>query len=230
LNLTYLVSKINSLSPELLAPFLDLPNVRITAINQINNEILIYVTSTEDKAHCHKCGKPMEHFYGYAPEIKLRHLPILGHKVFIIIKPKRYLCQDHPEKTTTTQKLSWYRGKAKATNAYEDHILLSMINSTIEDVRHKEDIGYAVIENIIDKNITTEINWDEVKELNCIGIDEISLKKGHKDFVAIISAFVNGKLKVIAILKDRTKQVIKNFFKHSQEVTQDSQYCLFGSI
>ncbi len=70
----------------------------------------------------------------------------------------------------------------------------------------------SAIENILDKNIEPEINWDEITELNCIGIDEISLKKGHKDFVTVISAFVNQKLTVIALLKERTKEAIKDFF------------------
>lgn len=46
----------------------------------------------------------------------------------------------------------------------------------------------------------------------CLGIDEISLKKGHKDFVTIVSAVVDEKVKVIALLKDRKKQTIKDFF------------------
>jgi len=199
-------------SPELLEPFLKLPNAKITKIETINDEIFIHVCAIEEKTNCHKCKKEIDKYYSKGQEIKLRHLPILGYKVFIVITSNRYLCEDCPDRTTTTQKFSWYREKAKATKMYEDHILLSMINSTIEDVSHKENIGYAVIENIIDKNIESEINWNEITELNCIGIDEIALKKGHKDFVTVVSAFVNQKLKVIGILKDRTKQVIKDFF------------------
>jgi transposase len=202
----------NTLSPELLAPFLKLPNTQITAIEIINNEIFIHVCAIEEKTNCHQCGKEIDKYYGMGQEIKLRHLPILGHIVYIIIQPKRYLCENCPDRTTTTQKFSWYREKAKATKPYENHILLSLINSTIEDVSHKENLGYAVIENIIDKNIKPEINFNEITELNCIGIDEISLKKGHKHFVTIVSAFVNGILKVIGILKDRTKETIKEFF------------------
>jgi transposase len=199
-------------TPEFLEPLLNLPNIKITAIEIINNEVFIHVCAIEEKTNCHKCGKETDKYYGKGQEIKLRHLPILGYNVFIVITPNRYLCKNCPDRTTTTQKFSWYREKTKATKMYEEHILLSMINSTIEDVSHKENIGYAVVENIIDKNIASEINWDEIIDINCIGIDEISLKKGHKDFVAIISAFVNEKIKVLAVLKDRTKQAVKDFF------------------
>ncbi len=45
-----------------------------------------------------------------------------------------------------------------------------------------------------------------------MGIDEISLKKGHKDFVAIISAYVKGELRVLGVLENRTKAEVKKFF------------------
>jgi hypothetical protein len=217
-------------SPELLEPFLKLPNTKITAIEIINGEIFIYVCAIEEKTNCHKCGKEVDKYYGMGQEIKLRHLPVLGHIVYIIIQPKRYLCENCPDRTTTTQKFSWYREKAKATKMYEDYILLSLVNSTIEDVSQKENMSYAIIENILDKNIDSEINWNQISELNCIGIDEISLKKGHKYFVTVVSAYVNKKLTVIALLKDRTKEAIKDFFQYSQEVTKNSHYNLLGFI
>ncbi len=45
-----------------------------------------------------------------------------------------------------------------------------------------------------------------------MGIDEISLKKGHSDFVVIISAYIKGELRVLGILKNRTKVEVKKFF------------------
>jgi len=39
---------------------------------------------------------------------------------------------------------------------------------------------------ILYRNIDTEVRWDEIKRLDTIGLDEISLKKGHGDFVTIV--------------------------------------------
>jgi transposase len=202
----------NTLSPELLSPFLDIPNIKITNTQRNNDEIFIYVDSLEAGANCHKCGKFTQNFHGYGPELKLRHLPVFNLKTYIIIKPKRYLCCHHSTRLTTTQKCSWYRRKSKTTQGYENHVLLSLINSTVQDVSHKEDLGYAIIETIIDKNIASEIEWAGVNHLNKIGIDEIALKKGHKDFVTIVSAYIEGHLRIIATLKDRKKKTIKDFF------------------
>jgi hypothetical protein len=50
------------------------------------------------------------------------------------------------------------------TNAYEDHILLSLINSTIRDVSIREGIGYDVIEGILDRNIRTAADWEKIEK------------------------------------------------------------------
>ena len=57
------------------------------------------------------------------------------------------------------------------------------------------------------------MDWNEFKELPILGIDEIALKKGHRDFVTIITArLTGGKNRVLAILEDRQKATVKAFF------------------
>lgn len=61
------------------------------------------------------------------------------------------------------------------------------------------------------KNFPDKINWTKIKEIKNLGIDEITLKKGYKDFIVIISTKINGKPVVLGILKDRKKQTVKDF-------------------
>ena len=61
------------------------------------------------------------------------------------------------------------------------------------------------------RNIDTEVRWDEIKRLDTIGLDEISLKKGHGDFVTIVTSRVDGKTTILAILKGREKATVKEF-------------------
>ncbi|QQO53964.1 MAG: hypothetical protein N838_11970 [Thiohalocapsa sp. PB-PSB1] len=75
----------------------------------------------------------------------------------------------------------------------------------------REGIGYDVIEGILDRNIRTAADWEKIEKIDIIGIDEISNRKGHKDFLAIITAYIDGKLRVIAVLKDREKATVKEF-------------------
>ena len=79
-------------------------------------------------------------------------------------------------------------------------MLLELINSTLEDVSRKQALGVDALQGILDRNMACEVNWDTIETLEVIGIDEIALKKGHRDFIAVISAYINGTLQVIGLL------------------------------
>ena len=193
---------------------LDIENVKIERVEFTqDHEIIITVTSTLDSTFCHRCGKEISDFYGYSREIDLRHLSILGRPTYLRIKPKRYrcpYCQDHP---TTTQKLAWYDPRSPHTKAYETQVLLNLVNSTVTDVSIKEGLGYEAVMGIINRHVSQEVNWSEFQDLEIVGLDEIALKKGHKDYVTIVTArLADGTKRVLAVLPDRQKALVKKFF------------------
>ena len=109
------------------------------------------------------------------------------------------------------------------TKAYEKQILLSLVNSTVQDTSIKEDIGYEAIMGIIDRYIERDINWEDVTRLEVIGLDEISLKKGHRDFVAIITGRLETETVILGVLPDRKKATVKAFLSDiPQRVRQTS--------
>jgi transposase len=181
-------------------------------------EVIIKVRSTKEGTKCRKCGREIREEYGEDEAIRLRHLSILDNNTYIEIKPKRYRCGYCQDKPTTTQELEWYNARSGQTKAYEKYILRQLINNTIEDVSIKERVGYKAIEGIINRNISNEINWDEIVEIYILGLDEISLKKGHRDFVTVVSSKSrDGEVKVIAILEGRKKETVENFLKSIPE-------------
>jgi transposase len=94
--------------------------------------------------------------------------------------------------------------------------LLSLVNSTLQDVAIKERIGYKTIEAIVERSISQEVDWEQIKELkfNQMGIDEIALRKGHKHYVAIVTLrLATGEVRVLAVLEDRKKQTLKAFLQ-----------------
>jgi len=198
--------------------FLDIPDIEVIGIERTKNgDYYISVQSTQKGTTCRKCGKFIEKFHGYDKEIVLRHLPILDNKVFIKIKPIRYMCSDCSDKPTTTQKSSWYTPRSSYTNAYEEYILRCLINSTVEDVSIKEDTGYESIMGVIDRYISEEVDWDKIKKLEVIGIDEISLKKGHKDYATIITGYLHEKIRILGVLEGRKKETVEEFFRKIPE-------------
>ena len=115
---------------------------------------------------------------------------------------------------TTTQQLSWYSAKSPHTKAYEKYILLQLVHATIEDVSIKEGLGAKAIEGIVERWISRGVQWSEVKGVKILGLDEIALKKGHRDFVAIVTGkSTSGEVKILAVLPDRKKQTVKQFLE-----------------
>ncbi len=189
---------------------LNLPNTNVLSY-QIKNEIVyIHIESTETKLPCRKCGRETKS-KGVAQEVTLRHLPILGHPCYLIIKPKRGICEYCDDAPTTNQRLDWYKYKSRYTNAYEDHILLSLINSTVSDVALKESLGPDAVNGILQRRVDGQVNWKQFKKIGLLGIDEISLRKGHQDFMTLITSRVDGKTRILAVIKGREKDKIKLF-------------------
>jgi len=122
------------------------------------------------------------------------------------IRPKRFRCpwcDDHP---TTTQTLDWYDEQALHTKAYQRHLIVQLIGSTLTDVEAKEDVTSDALLGILDRSLASSVDWDALETFAVMGIDEIALLKGHRDFVAVISGQTeSGELHVLAVLPDRLK-------------------------
>lgn len=194
-----------------ISSLLNLPDVRVIETEQLGTELHITVESTLEGTECRKCGRTITTSHGFDDERVLRHLSCFGLHTFIHIRPRRYECIRCPGNPTTTQRLSWYSGQSPHTKAYEDYILLLLINSTVCDVAIKEGIGYEAVMGIVKRRVDAKVNWKRIECLELIGVDEIALRKGHKDYVAIITGRSGGRTLILAVLGDREKDTVKNF-------------------
>jgi transposase len=204
---------------------LDIKSLEV--VNQhidIQGNIILGVVSKNDHSTCHKCGKPATKRDGTAPVRLIRHVSILDTPVYLQITPIRYSCEfcdDHP---TTTEQYDWCDRNSSTTRKLDEYIMRCLINSTIADVERKENVGERIIENILDRQVEKEVNWGKYKELNTIGIDEISLRKGHASYVTVVSAKVTEDSKpiVIGVLPDREKATVQTFLKSIPESLKQS--------
>ena len=194
---------------------LDLPDVRVLGTRlSPERELHIEVESTLTTTTCRCCGKAIGNFYGYDRPIRLRHLPSFGLVVYISLRPKRFRCPFCDDGPTSTQRLSWYDPKALHTKAYERYLLLQLINSTLSDVCLKEDLTSDALEGIVDRWVENAVDWHKVPSFRVLGLDEIALKKGHRDFVAVLTARLeNGALYPLAVLLDRKKETVLAWLK-----------------
>jgi len=189
---------------------LDIPDVRVlqTEVTK-DDEFILTVESTLTSTTCRRCRRTITERHGVDEPRLLRHLPILGRVVYLRIRPKRFRCSwcdDHP---TTTQPLDWYDPNALHTKAYERHLIVQLVNSTPTDVEAKEDVTTDALLGILDRWIAATVDWEALEPFATLGIDEIALLKGHRDFVAVITAQTeHGHVHVLAVLPDRLKATV----------------------
>lgn len=198
---------------------LNIPDVEVIKVETVGGDLVITVESTRQGTVCSKCGRPISQFAGYNDPIQVRHLPCFGQTVWISYRPKRYecpFCDGHPK---TTQRVAWHAPRSPYTRAYEDHILKALINSTLEDVSQKEGLGYGGVRGIVQRRVATTVDWSRYHALRVIGLDEIALKKGYRDFVVIVSAQLDdGQVAVLGILPNREAKTLAAFLKSIPEL------------
>ncbi len=203
------------MSPAQITIPLDIPDVKVLQ-TQITpqGEFLITVESTLSSARCHRCGREIHQLHGHDHWVTVRHLPILGRPVYLRYRPKRYRCEECEGHPTTTQPLTWHEPNSPQTTAYDTHLLLQLVNATVEDVSIKEQLAYDVVLGVIERRLATQVEWTAYCELGVVGLDEIALKKGHRDFVVIVTARLTmGRIVILGVLPDRDKVTVQRFLK-----------------
>ncbi len=187
---------------------LDIPQVDVVTTKQTRaGQFFITVESRHETTACGVCKQAIACNYGHGEKIQLRHLPILGQETIIIIRPRRAQCPTCLHNPTTTQTLSWYEQRSPHTKAYDKYLVKQLIGSTVKDVGLKEKVGYDAILGALQRQVKSEVNWDEIQNLGTIGIDEVAHKKGHKHYRAVISARQDdGTVIILAVLNNRKKR------------------------
>jgi transposase len=192
---------------------LNLPDVRVvqTELNG-KGELIITIESTKAGAACRQCGRWLTKFHGHDAWVTVRHLPVFGQPSYLRYRPKRYQCEQCEGKPTTTERAAWQEANSPHTKAYDTHLLLQLVNATVEDVSAKEGVTYDRVLGALERQICATVDWTAYRVLGVMGVDEIALKKGHRDFVVIVTARLpEGRLVLLGVLPDRQKATVVQF-------------------
>jgi transposase len=110
--------------------------------------------------------------------------------------------------------LDWHDAGSRHTFAYDEHLLLQLVGSTVEDVHIKERVAYDAVLGALERRISAEVDWSAYLRLGVLGLDEIALKKGHRDFVTVVTArLANERVVLLGVLPDREKGSVVAFLR-----------------
>ena len=193
---------------------LKLPDIRVLSVEMGPDSIKCEIESTRSYALCHQCGQRASKFFESGETLRLRHLPICERAVTLYLHTKRYLCQSCSGRLTTTERGSWYDTDAQCTKPFANSLLRALVNSTMEDVAAIHQVTYGCVRGLLTRAVLPAVAWERFDQLPQVGIDEISLRKGHKDFVTLSSTRdQRGQLDLLAVLAGRKKETVLAFLQ-----------------
>lgn len=189
--------------------FLNLPDLRILDCVISDTEVHIFCESTKKTGICPSCQKETSEVRMYQ-EREIQDMMISGRKVYLNLKTRQFHCKDCSR--FFNEMFDFVDKSGTMTKRYEKYIYFMLENICVNQVCIKEDITWAtaqrLYEKYADKKLAVRKVWDKVRYL---GIDEISIKKGHKNYACVLVDLETGVM--LDFLENREKKTIEAYFK-----------------
>lgn len=131
-----------------------------------------------------------------------RDLAVFGLHSYLEYKQRRFYCE-HCRRPFTEQLKAMPVG-GRYTARYEKYIYQQYKESSIQTIHRREGLGYKAAEGIFYRQARAALEEPTATLVKRLGVDEISLKKGHKHFVLVLSDLDRNC--VIDVLEERHKE------------------------
>ncbi len=178
----------------------------------------LWCAHREEIALCTSCGLVSTVIHQEEPRC-IRHLDVWGKKTFLHFLSRRFKCEHCGH--VFTEELSFADSHRRQSKAFEMNVYQSCLKGTCKAIAEREQLSHSTVKEIFHRlsalkksgtvaNMTTRV----------LGIDELSLKKRHKQFVLIISDI--SRKCILAILPDREKQTLENWIESLDPIKRKS--------
>jgi transposase len=142
--------------------------------------------------------------------LSIRDLDIWGQPSFFVYRDALHRCPHCGHRQALLPPFK--RRDVKYTYRFEEHVLVSLITSTGEDVAKQLGISVETVERIV-KNRIQDAKGKQIdpqRTVERIGMDEISLRKGHKGYATILTDLSDpARPEILAMAKGRDEAAAK---------------------
>ena len=123
--------------------------------------------------------------------VSVRDLPISGQPVYLKVPRRRFYCRFCQR--YVTERLDFIPWRSAQTKRYEDNVYQRVLSSSIEQVSREESLSYRKIDGIF-KRVSQSVKKKDWSRVERVSMDEISVRKGYRDFVTLVSHVDTGNL------------------------------------
>jgi len=187
-----------------------------TSFEEVNEEEMLIIRArpfSRDTFRCPQCGKRCKGYDSYGKVRRWRSLDFGSMRVYIEATAPRVRC---PEHGVLVAKVPWARHDSDYTYDFETAVTWLALHATAQDVADYFRIKWHTVGSIAKRvqKALEEEQPDRFDNLEAIGIDETSYKKGHK-YMTVIVDHETGHL--IWAKQGHGKEVLTSFFKELTE-------------
>ena len=184
---------------------------KLTAIEKENKEqyLHLFCEHEHDVAICPRCLKATTEIHE-EKDRGVRHLDIWGMRTLVHFPQRRFDC--HVCGKPFTENLEWIDPKRRQTSVFETHIYERVKNKTPrKQVALQEGLQEATVLEIFKRQAKRAARQVNDRRVRILGVDEISLRKGHKQYALVISDL--ERRRVIAVLPNRLKETFEDWLE-----------------
>ena len=187
---------------------LGLPGMVVTEYaleRQGEQEVLhLFCQHEHEVGICPGCGRVSDALHEQE-ERAIRHLDIWGKATYVHFPSRRFKCK-HCKKPFT-ESLAWVESKRRESTAYELHVYEQCKHTDQAAVAEREELHPETVRSIFQRWARRAEKRREHTLVRCLGVDEISLRKGHQQFALVLSDLEHHC--VIAILPERSQKAFE---------------------
>jgi transposase len=193
-----------------LSTLLGLPGMIVTEYafeKQGEREILhVFCEHEHDVAVCPHCGQVTQTVHD-CQERCIRHLDIWGKNTFVHFAARRFDCESCGK--PFTEELPWVESQRRESTAYELHVYEQCRHTDLAAVAEREALHPETVKGIFQRWAKRTEQQKQRRQVRCLGVDEISLHKGHKQFVLVLSDLERHC--VIDVLEERSQEAFEHW-------------------
>ena len=171
------------------------------------HEVLhLWCTHREDIALCTCCGSLSAKVHQEEKRC-IRHLDVWGKKTFLHFLSRRFKCEHCGR--TFAEEVPFVDSHRRQSTDFEMHVYQACLASTRKAVAIREGLSQSTVKEIFNFYAAMKHTSTVSHATRVLGIDELSLKKRHKQFVLVLSD-IDRKC-ILAVLADREKKTLENW-------------------
>ena len=168
----------------------------------------LYLYVVRAKKRCFLCRSYKVIQKGYCWRT-LRTVPIGFTPVYVVVKMRRFYCEECGQ--IRFENLVVAERKKHYTHALEKYVMALCSMATIKDVARRTGLHWTTVKEIDCKRLRRNLPREkDLRELNYLGIDEVSVRRGHR-YLTVAIDLESGR--VLYVGRDRRRESLEPFIK-----------------